>query len=129
MISVLSLRRPSNGNRKMIKKTLIIIFVAFMCGSTSFSQIITEETFKIGRTLGLIDGYYVDSTDIKSMTEKVIIDLLQDLDPHSTYIPADEVDGMNESLNGNFDGIGIQFNILHDTIIVIEPIAGGPSKR
>ncbi len=113
----------------MIKKIFLIILAVFLCGSSSFSQIITEETFKIGRTLGLIDGYYVDSTDIRSMTEKVIVDLLKDLDPHSTYIPADEVEGMNESLNGNFEGIGIHFNILHDTIIVIEPITGGPSEK
>lgn len=113
----------------MAKKISIAVLVALLGGSFSFSQIITEETFKIGRTLSLIDGYYVDSADIKSLTEEVIVGLLRNLDPHSTYIPADEVDGINESLSGNFDGIGIQFNLLHDSIVVIEPISGGPSEK
>ena len=113
----------------MAKKISIAVLVALLGGSFSFSQIITEETFKIGRTLSLIDGYYVDSADIKSLTEEVIVSLLRNLDPHSTYIPADEVDGINESLSGNFDGIGIQFNLLHDSIVVIEPISGGPSEK
>ena len=63
------------------------------------------------------------------MVENAIIDMLKELDPHSVYIPSDEVKAMNEPLEGNFEGIGIQFNILEDTIYVISPISGGPSEK
>ena len=106
--------------------TGIAFFLAIM---GAFSQQVNDETFKIGRTLGLIDAYYVDTADIGALTEKAITEVLRDLDPHSTYISAKDVKDMNEPLNGNFEGIGIQFNLLHDTIIVIEPIAGGPSEK
>lgn len=105
----------------------ICILTCLSCFS-GFSQIFTDETFKIGRTLGLIDNYYVDSTDMAQITEKVIAGILKELDPHSTYISAKDVAEMNESLEGNFDGIGVQFNILRDSIIVVEPISGGPSE-
>ena len=88
-----------------------------------------EETFKIGRTLGLIDAFYVDSANLDTLTEKAIVEILKNLDPHSTYISAKDVKEMNEPLNGNFEGIGVQFNLLRDSIIVIEPIAGGPSEK
>ncbi|MBP8958801.1 MAG: PDZ domain-containing protein [Bacteroidales bacterium] len=93
------------------------------------AQILNENTLKIARTLGLIDAFYVDTVNLNSLTEKVIIDLLRSLDPHSTYISAKDVKEMNEQLIGNFEGIGIQFNILHDTVIVIEPIKNSPSER
>lgn len=105
-----------------------MIFV-FSLGQVLMSQALNENTFKIGRTLGLIDAWYVDSTEISKLTEKTIIELLHSLDPHSVYISAKDVKEMNEPLNGNFDGIGIQFNLLLDTIIVIEPVAGGPSEK
>ena len=63
------------------------------------------------------------------LTEKAIIEMLKNLDPHSTYISAKDVKDMNEPLNGNFEGIGVQFNLLRDSIIIIEPIAGGPSEK
>ncbi len=93
------------------------------------AQVLTEETFKIGRTLNLIEANYVDTLDIGKLTEKVIIEMLRELDPHSTYISAKDVRDMNEPLLGNFEGIGIQFNILRDSILVVEPISGGPSEK
>jgi carboxyl-terminal processing protease len=108
----------------IIAFTAIVLPVQFVS-----SQILNEETFKIGRTLNLIDSYYVDSINIGKLTEDVIVSTLKELDPHSTYISAKDVREMNEPLTGNFDGIGIQFSLLHDTIIVIEPIAGGPSIK
>jgi carboxyl-terminal processing protease len=107
----------------------MIVFLMLVYSLQIHSQAISEETFKIGRTLGLIDAFYVDTTNISRLTEKVIISLLQDLDPHSTYISAKDVKEMNEPLIGNFEGIGIMFNLLHDTIIVVEPLAGGPSEK
>jgi len=93
------------------------------------AQVLNDGTFKIGRTLSLIDAFYVDSADLDKLTEKAIIEILKNLDPHSTYISAKDVKDMNEPLAGNFDGIGVQFNLLRDTIIIIETIPGGPSEK
>jgi carboxyl-terminal processing protease len=76
-----------------------------------------------------IEQNYVDSVNTEQMVDEAIERMLADLDPHSTYIPAREVKQANESLEGNFEGIGIQFNIIKDTITVISPIAGGPSEK
>jgi carboxyl-terminal processing protease len=114
---------------KTIRNTIIILAAAAAVSIQAVSQTLNEGTFKIGRTLGLIDAYYVDTTNLDKLTETVIIDLLRHLDPHSTYISAKDVRDMNEPLQGNFEGIGIQFNLLNDTIIVIEPISGGPSEK
>jgi carboxyl-terminal processing protease len=115
-------------NRKIINGAVIIVSL-FLLTITASSQTLNEGTFKIGRTFGLIDAFYVDSADMNMLTEKAIIEILKNLDPHSTYISAKDVKDMNEPLNGNFDGIGVQFNLLRDSIIIIEPIAGGPSEK
>jgi len=107
----------------------IIIIFLFIFPSRIYSQYLTEDIFKFSRALGYISSYYVDSVDTKKIVEDAIINALKELDPHSVYIPADEVKEMNEPLEGNFEGIGIQFNILNDTIYVISPISGGPSEK
>lgn len=76
-----------------------------------------------------IDGRYVDTMNNQKLMEKVIEETLNGLDPHSTYIPARDLQGVNENLQGNFDGIGVEFSIVKDTIVVITPIAGGPSEK
>lgn len=84
---------------------------------------------KFSRLLRLVDGYYVDSANVDKLTEKAIVHLLSDLDPHSTYISKEEVEKMNEPLKGNFEGIGISFNIHKDTLLVTTTISGGPSEK
>ena len=84
---------------------------------------------KIGSVLNYIQQNYVDSIDRKIITEEIIPDILKKLDPHSFYIPPREVDGINETLRGNFDGIGVQFNMRDDTVLVIQTIKGGPSEK
>jgi len=116
----------------MIKNRIskyIVILILIVFPAKVFSQYLTEDIFKFSRAIGYISSYYVDSVDTKDMVEKAIVNMLKDLDPHSTYIPADEVKAMNEPLEGNFEGIGIQFNVLKDTIYVISPISGGPSEK
>ncbi len=76
-----------------------------------------------------IDSYYVDSVDQQKLIQDAIVGMLEELDPHSTFIPAEELQKTNEPLKGNFDGVGIQFNILKDTIFVVSPIVGGPSEK
>ncbi len=114
--------------RNFLNRTIVAIMLVLFTISAS-SQVLNEETFKIGRTFGLIDAYYVDSAEMDILAEKAIVEILRSLDPHSTYISAKDVKDMNEPLNGNFDGIGVQFNLLRDSIIIIEPIAGGPSEK
>lgn len=115
---------------KILRNALInSILVLSLFSINVEAQVINEETFKVGRTLSLIDAFYVDSVKLSQLAEDMIISTLKKLDPHSTYISAKDVKEMNEPLQGNFEGIGIQFNVLHDTLIVIEPISGGPSEK
>ncbi len=91
------------------------------------SQDYNLETFTT--LLYQINEMYVDSVNNDKLLEDAMVGMLEKLDPHSVYIPADEVKRMNEPLKGNFDGVGIQFNILKDTIFVVSPISGGPSEK
>lgn len=87
-----------------------------------------KKTDKINDVLNYIDEYYVDTVNRSQLSDVAIDALLQSLDPHSYYIPAKELNGVNEELQGNFEGIGIEFNIQKDTIIVVSLISGGPSE-
>jgi carboxyl-terminal processing protease len=75
-----------------------------------------------------VEAKYVDSTDRRSLTEAAINSILMELDPHSSFIPAEELAEVNDQLEGNFDGIGVEFLMLEDTIVVVAPMAGGPSE-
>jgi carboxyl-terminal processing protease len=103
----------------------LIIFIP----GTSSSQTIYEQALKFGRVLEWIDRYYVDSVNQKELVEDAIIEMLKKLDPHSSYLTKKEAEETNEPLQGNFEGIGISFNILYDTIFIISPISGGPSEK
>ena len=115
--------------RTIIGNVFALFSILIVSSTVSAQQTLNDGAFKFGRTLGLIDAFYVDSVNLSSLTEKAIVEVLRSLDPHSSYISAKDVKEMNEPLNGNFEGIGIQFNILHDTIIVVEPLAKGPSEK
>lgn len=84
---------------------------------------------KLNALIFHIQRSYVDEVDSDAMVEDAIVAMLEELDPHSMYIPAEELKRMNEPLRGNFEGIGIQFNIIRDTILVVSPISGGPSEK
>ena len=84
---------------------------------------------KLEALLYHISTRYVDSVDQEALVEKAIVSMLEELDPHSIYIPKEELEQTNEPLKGNFEGVGIQFNIVRDTIYVVDAIAGGPSER
>lgn len=77
----------------------------------------------------LVTNFYVDSVDEGKLVEDAIRGMLDKLDPHSSYTNAKETKEMNESLQGNFDGIGVQFNMVEDTLVVIQTIAKGPSEK
>ena len=84
---------------------------------------------KLQLALYAIENLYVDTTSERELVEDAIIGMLEKLDPHSTYMDPEETREMNEPLQGNFDGIGIQFNLLTDTVYVIQVIPGGPSEK
>ena len=76
-----------------------------------------------------IASLYVDTVNESKMVESAIIKMLEQLDPHSTYSTPKEVKELTEPLQGKFDGIGIQFNMVEDTLMVIQPVSGGPSEK
>jgi len=84
---------------------------------------------KLNSILNIIESNYVDSVNRNDLVETAIPAILKKLDPHSIYIPAKDLARANEPLQGNFDGIGISFNMLTDTILVISTIPGGPSEK
>ena len=84
---------------------------------------------RVDELLHLIDAQYVDTVDVEQLTEDAIFAVMEDLDPHSVYIPADELEMVNSELEGSFSGIGVQFNIQNDTIMVVAVISGGPSEK
>jgi len=108
---------------------MLAVFLAFPVVRISAQETVQENQLKFARLLRLVDGYYVDSANVTKLTEDAIVHLLSELDPHSTYISKEEVDKMNEPLKGNFEGIGISFNIYKDTLLVTTTIAGGPSEK
>ncbi|MBQ2025799.1 MAG: S41 family peptidase, partial [Paludibacteraceae bacterium] len=90
----------------------------------------TTSTYnKLNEVLNIIDEAYVDTINKHKLVEDILPQVLKDLDPHSVYVPKDEVESMNEDLEGSFSGIGVQFNIQNDTIMIVDVIAGGPSER
>ncbi len=84
---------------------------------------------KLGTTLYLIENFYVDTANLDKVTEDAIIAALKELDPHSAYISKKDVEKANEPLVGSFEGIGVTFQLIRDTITVISPTAGGPSEK
>ena len=84
---------------------------------------------KLNRTMALIQNEYIDSLDMDSITEQVLPLLIQQLDPHSMYIPAQAMQAVNEPLESEFDGIGVVFNMATDTVIVLNVVPSGPSQK
>lgn len=112
----------------------VMLFLLAIQAFSLFAQKNNEDVLKMSnikatQTLGMIDYFYVDTTDLNKICEKGIEAMLKELDPHSVFIDKDEVAKMNEPLVGNFDGIGVSFQLLDDTIHVVDVISGGPSEK
>ncbi len=111
-------------------RKMIVACILIWMGTVGINaQVLSDEFLKFSQVLNWIERYYVDSVNASELVENAIIDMLRSLDPHSTYMSKEEVKEMTEPLQGNFEGIGISFNILNDTIFVINPIPGGPSEK
>jgi carboxyl-terminal processing protease len=107
---------------------LISISISVLCSFVLQAQF-SPQSLKFGEVFEKISNYYVDTLNQDKFIEQVIVQTLHDLDPHSSYLSKEDVNAMQEPLDGNFDGIGVSFNILDDTIFIINTIAGGPSER
>ncbi len=108
------------------------LFLTLSLGACTLSFAQQQEQAPVGKLESLlyhIDRMYVDDVDQNKLVDAAIVRMLEELDPHSIYIPKDELEEVNEPLKGNFEGVGIQFNIIQDTIYVVDAIAGGPSER
>jgi carboxyl-terminal processing protease len=90
---------------------------------------VTSKMNKLDAIVDLIQNAYVDSISTDSLVEKTIPQLLKNLDPHTIYIPAKEMVGVEEEMRGNFGGIGVQFSIQNDTVMVVDVVSGGPSSK
>lgn len=90
---------------------------------------IYPQTNKLEALMDHIEEEYVDTVDRMAIEEKVIPEILKELDPHTVYIPAKDLNKVNEELQGNFGGIGVQFSMQNDTVLVISVISGGPSEK
>lgn len=89
----------------------------------------SEASAKLVYLFDLLRDRYVDTLNLQKLVEDAIPSIVEELDPHSMYIPASELNGVNEQLEGSFSGVGIQFNIQNDTVMVIQVVSGGPSEK
>ena len=101
-----------------------ISFAQFKFGASEKSPLL-----KLSYAEQMIKDYYVEYVDENKLVEDGIRGMLEKLDPHSTYSTPKEVKEMNEPLQGNFEGIGVQFNMVEDTLLVIQTVSGGPSEK
>lgn len=98
-------------------------------GKRSTERMLSPGEEKLRTVLGMIQEQYVDPIDIDSLINESIPDLLASLDPHSAYIPAESLTIANDDLEGSFGGIGVAFQVLNDTVTVVEVITGGPAEK
>jgi carboxyl-terminal processing protease len=130
--------KSGNSTRILLLPLIIAVSVVtglligwYLPGKKTIHSItgIPQATDKLGTIMSIIESKYVDEVNRTELEEVAIPTLLRKLDPHSVYIPARDLARANEPLQGNFDGIGITFNMITDTILVISTISGGPSEK
>ncbi len=114
-------------------RTVVILVVLSVATGSLLNNVISsdniyEQLNKFKDVLSLTEKYYVEDVDTQKLTESAINGILTDLDPHSIYIPASQLQRVNEEFQGSFEGIGIEFQVLNDTLLVVAPIVGGPSE-
>ena len=124
--------KNDNHTPRYVNVPLLIAFalvLGIFIGSRFASKSTIDLDRKINNILGIVADEYVESVNMDSLVELAIPDIIAQLDPHSMYISAKDYEQANEELNGNFCGIGISFQVMEDTINVIEVIPGGPSEK
>lgn len=114
---------------KQILFSLFLLISSLLTAQTLDKTELLSTDNKMSFTLNMIRYYYAEKPDMPKIVEKGIVNMLKELDPHSVYITKEDVQKMNEPLIGNFDGVGISFQIMKDTIHVVDVIRGGPSEK
>lgn len=107
--------------------SILYLFIFF--SFTAFSQVFDEQVFKLIKFFDWVDNHYVDSVNKSMLIETALNSMLQKMDPHSTYLNFQETKVLTESLQGSFEGVGMVYEMLHDTMLVIHTIAGGPCEK
>ena len=111
-------------------KKIILSFLFFALTPVLFAQGFSSlQQRKLTNALTAISNLYVDSINDKKLVENALEGILKELDPHSLYIPKEEVERVNEPLEGSFEGVGIQFQLMEDTLLVIQTISGCPAEK
>ncbi|MBR5695567.1 MAG: S41 family peptidase [Paludibacteraceae bacterium] len=110
-------------------KILFTVLLAIGCHMGAHASVTYSDLQKLQMTVVAIDRYYVDTVNADKLIDNAINGMLEKLDPHSKYIPKSEVQKMNEPLDGKFEGIGVVFQMMEDTLLVIQTISGGPSEK
>ena len=116
-----------------MKRMLIIAILSAITSTLMAQNLFAKGTYnpydKMRRAALAISALYVDTVDDNKLAEDAIRGMIENLDPHSSYSTAKQARAFNESLGGSFDGIGVQFNISADTLLVIKPVVKGPSEK
>jgi len=112
-----------------VKKIIRISILLAIVVQSGLNAQWDSQSVKLMQVMDRINRFYVDTLDEQSYVEDVITNMLHDLDPHSSYISEKELAEMREQLEGEFEGIGVSFNVLRDTIFIISTIPGGPSEK
>ncbi|MBR2377843.1 MAG: PDZ domain-containing protein, partial [Bacteroidaceae bacterium] len=112
---------------KKVYSVIVCMLISLVVGIASAQ--ISDAMRKLNTAVFAVREMYVDTVNETKIVEEMLNHMLHELDPHSSYTTAEETKELNEPLEGNFSGIGIQFNIDNDTLLVVQIISGGPSER
>ncbi len=112
-----------------MKRILSVLFMLSVYPAMAQQVDDVQQLQKFAQVYRYLSGLYVDDVEMSPLVESAIVGMLDKLDPHSAYIGSDEMKGVQESFDGEFSGIGVEFNVLRDTVIVVNTIAGGPAER
>lgn len=108
---------------------LFFLFLGIISGASASTSLSYADMQKVQTTMYAISKYYMDTVNSDQLVDNAIVGMLENLDPHSKYIPKREVQKMNEPLDGKFEGIGVMFQMMKDTLLVVQTISGGPSEK
>ena len=114
--------------KRILRSTLAAVFVAIGLCASAQTDDAAEQLQKLNRFYRYLTGIYVDDVEMKPLVENAIRGMLSELDPHSVYLDAEEMRAQTEAFEGEFSGIGIEYNILNDSILVVNTVVKGPAE-
>ena len=113
---------------KRLIGTVLLLAVCLTLHAQGGSWTVRRNADKVARALYFLENRYVDTLDMDKMVDAMLDNLMSQLDPHSTYIPRERVEALNEPLGGSFEGVGIEYAVIADTVTLQGVIAGGPAE-